>query len=73
MGALLEPDQLDYNVEVKYIMVFRFISSHFIQPRFFVGYSLALDEYCADTVNRSRYAEALTVILRGMSSRLMWL
>ena len=42
---------------------------YFVKPEFFVGYSLALDQYCdASSLNCLRYAEALDIILRGMTS-----
>ena len=48
-------------------MFFRFVSSYFIKPQFFVGFSLALDKYCDDSpLNCLKYAEVIDVILRGI-------
>lgn len=45
---------------------FRFIASYFIEPRFFVGFSQALDRYCEeDHLNCLKFAGALDYILKG--------
>ena len=57
---------MNFNREVKCLYFFRFISRHFIQPRYFVGFSQALDEYCnASFENCLQYAAALDYILKG--------
>ena len=69
LNKLLGERGMDYNVEVKYIMFFRFLSSHIIQPEYFTDFSVALDEYCAESsLNCLQLATAFDYILKGMTS-----
>ena len=66
---MVDPDAIDFNVEVKYVMFFRFLASYIIKPEYFTEFSLALDDFCAeDVTNCLQLATAFDMILRGMTS-----
>ena len=47
---------------------FRFLASYVIEPRFFIGFSLALDRYCEEEhLNCLKFAGALDYMLKGRS------
>lgn len=66
LDKLHGPEYINFNAEVKYMYFFRFLSSYFIQPKYFVGFSQALDRYCEEShLNCLNYAGALDYILKG--------
>ena len=66
----MDPAVENFNLEVKCLYVFRFITSYFIQPKYFAGFSRALDEYCKKSfVNCLSFAAALDCILKGEGNR----
>ena len=62
----LDESSSAFNVECKVKMFFRWVSSFFIKPQFFVGFSIALDRYIDEApINCLKYAEVIDIILRG--------
>ena len=55
----------NFNLEVKFFYLFRYLLSHCIKPEYFIRVSQALDEYATDLPSRLSLCSAFDHITRG--------